>query len=670
MNKLAFWLSLGIVALALFLMVPDVAFAQASACPTGAPPPPANLAQALNEDCSVTWSAWVFSIWRLMMTVVNVFVVLFIIFIALATILHWNIDTYGFKKALPTLIIAVVLANFSLLIVRGMVDLASILVLAFAGDTATLARGIVAAIFGGTLSPISGIIGYDIVQWLFIAPALGLGILLMVLGAILVVLIPAIGFLILWFLLLIRLSVVLVFAAVSPLAFMALALPGTRPWFQRWFGIMLNWVFMAPVVFLLLRIGSEAGALAASGANTGPGFVNTMIPFLIALGALFMAIMAPFKMGGAIAAAGGAFMGFVAGTRAGGYTRTMFESAQKAGQAKKAELYLRTPLGKLQTKLDLQTNLAEERLRGRQSQTKTEVLGESEDLARNLTRATEQADYLEDELKRVQSDLKRTLYLSNDDFFRARKATKRLIKVADDVVEKAGEDIDKAAYVRSLADVQRRLATVAPGTPEHRRLNLEARRYRRYFDDAVKEEARGTAEDSTPEQQLRNWNTILAGGTLAGGATTDRASFGDVENVQVSADDLRNFARKQYDQLGATPADVDGAAIKSAAIEQKLQTLREWIKKGETDPNYEEGVEMGTEFARLVLQSDINPRTHAPWVLRANEQILRDPNTTPEQRRQIIRQASRELQALDFGEAGQANARTLGMATRPASHIP
>jgi hypothetical protein len=354
MNRFALSLVLAATFLVLILGVPAAAFAQAPGCP--ADPTTANLAQALNPACEVPWAAWVVDIWRLSMSVVNVAVVLMIIVAALATILHWNIDTYGVKKALPAVVIAVVLANFSLLIVRGLVDLASILTQTFAGNTRELADGIVMAILGGATAPLSGIIGYPLVFFLFG----GISILLSLLGAILAVLIPAIGILILWFLLFIRVSIVLVFAAVSPLAFMAMAFPATQPFFRRWWGIMLSWIFMAPVVFLLLRIGSAVGRISVANMAAGGGFVSVILPFVIALGALALAIMAPFKMGGAIAAAGGAFMGFIAGTRAGGWSRKIAEPFLERGRLQREALYAKTPLGTFQKRMEIQRDVAKE----------------------------------------------------------------------------------------------------------------------------------------------------------------------------------------------------------------------------------------------------------------------------------------------------------------------
>jgi hypothetical protein len=313
-----------------------------------------NLAGRLDPKNQDPNTKWVFAIWRMMIGIVNIAVVILVIVVALATILHWNIDTYGFKKAIPSVIVAVVLANFSLLIVRGLVDLASILTLTLAGEPAELAKGLVAATFGASAttigevmgSTVGGIIQYPVVGFL-LAPIALAGILVLLLGAIILVFIPALLVGVLAFLLWIRVAVILVFAAVSPLAFMALALPATQMWFRKWWSVMLNWIFMAPAVFLLLRIAASVGEFGAF-QNPGATFVSTLLPFIIALGCLWFAIQVPFKMGGAVMATWGRFGNYLIGNRPGGWSRAIVEPFL-AGAAKfRQERFLKTPLGKLQ----------------------------------------------------------------------------------------------------------------------------------------------------------------------------------------------------------------------------------------------------------------------------------------------------------------------------------
>lgn len=282
-----------------------------------------NLAQQL--DPARTQHRWLRTIWNIAIGLVNVGVVLFIIFIALATILHWNIDTYGFKKALPGLVIGVILANFSLTISRGLVDVATVLTSTLAGQPQELATGLIRAL---GLAGVTGITGLAAgIVLVIVGGPFGL---LTLLAGIILIFLPALLVAVMWFLFIIRIGVVLVLAAISPLAFASLGFPGTQGWFKRWWSMYLNWVFMAPVVFLLFRIASEVGRIRPD-VPAQESLGSVVISLVISMGLLWMAIQVPFKMGGAIMAAWGGLGKAAAGLGRKGYGSL---AAKGAGWAK------------------------------------------------------------------------------------------------------------------------------------------------------------------------------------------------------------------------------------------------------------------------------------------------------------------------------------------------
>lgn len=641
--------------------LPTAAHAQAGCTITGRGP---NLAQMLDEQCvnslppEQQYSRWVFSIWRLSIGIVNIGVVIFIIVIALATILHWNIDTYGLKKALPTLIVAVILANFSLLIARAMVDLANILILTFVGsDRQALIRGLYQAlglVVGTGATAGTGIIGFIIVTALLgavIAPPM---LLFALLAAILLVLTPALLLLVLYFLLYIRIAIVLFLASIAPLAFVAMALPGTQTWFKRWWGTMLIWIFMAPAVFLLLRIGSEVGNIAGS-----PSSIASLVPYLIALGAIILAIQVPFKMGGAIMAAWGGVGKLLASpvTIPAKRVAGAFGEKIKAGMEKR---YQGTWMGRLETEMKTHTEIIKKETEARKALTERLLRERRPD----FTAREDRAEFEKRELERVKEQILTNIEFNNPGYARTKRATEQAITLAKMAREKYGTDIDMEKYVRRLPEIDAQINALAPGDPMRRRLEYERSRMMRLVDEEQKTTARGIVEDATPELQLGRFQYLLDNP-----GTTEELGFGAAQ-VKISGDDLRNFSQRNFAALDPNP---EIASLKAQAIVQQFSlTMREWLRKGPNDPQFYDGVERATEIARRLF-----PRV--PSGARAGQQWLLT-TVTPAQlaamssneRRQFYVEASRELQQIEFapppGVSGPSG--TLGMGRRPSSYHP
>lgn len=255
---------------------------------------------------------WIFTIWNFSLNLVNAFLIAVLIFLAFVNILRIQIDTYAIKKILPMLVLGVIFANFSMLICRAIIDFSDMLTKAFAGDLNKITTNLIGALGvpllkGDLTSTISGfpVIGslvagsIDIVKVILAAL-----ITIIIFGAVFV------GTFILAFLLWIRIPIVSILVAFSPLAFIAMTFPITQKYFTMWWGQFLNWVFMLPVIMLLFRIVSLFD------------FMNNQFDFaayVVALIIIYIAIQVPFKMGGAVMAswstfgkklAGGAWQGY------------------------------------------------------------------------------------------------------------------------------------------------------------------------------------------------------------------------------------------------------------------------------------------------------------------------------------------------------------------------
>ena len=222
------------------------------------------------------------SVWTSLITLTNGFVVLVLIVVAFAQILRLNINTYGVKKILPTLVLAIIAANFSFLFCRLMVDFSNIAIAALTSN--------------GDLAPIR-FIGTDAVSptSMHVAEATKngqAGLVLWFCIAQIFLLAAGVIVLILAFLFFIRLWMIYFLVALAPLAIMSMVLPQTKSLFNQWWTNFSKWVFMPVVSVFWLWLGQEWYTDVTNG--------SPFLQFLFAGVCFYLAITTPFKMGGAI----------------------------------------------------------------------------------------------------------------------------------------------------------------------------------------------------------------------------------------------------------------------------------------------------------------------------------------------------------------------------------
>lgn len=253
----------------------------------------------------------VYAIWGTFMKLVNGFVVVVLIAVAFAQILRLNINTYGVKKVLPTLVLAIIAANFSFLFCRLMVDLSSVIISLFIqgpDGKATNAEEVVGVFsnIGDNLPNFSGgpceegktanCYTYGTLFWQ------GLANLMIFAGGVVLF--------ILAYLFIIRNWLIYFLTAMAPLGFMALVLPQTKSLFNQWWTNFSKWVFMPVVSVFWIWVGSLWFTIIQDGGGTFMSFVFVGVCF-------YLAITTPFKMGGAVMSAWGN-MGKKAWGRTGG----------------------------------------------------------------------------------------------------------------------------------------------------------------------------------------------------------------------------------------------------------------------------------------------------------------------------------------------------------------
>ncbi|MEI6039904.1 MAG: hypothetical protein WCP93_00975 [Candidatus Berkelbacteria bacterium] len=276
-------------------------------------------------------TAWIFSVWKVMMGLANAFVAIILIFFAFVNIAHIEYDTYQLKKALPKLIIGIVMANFSMLICRMLVDLASVLTATFTHNPKGLMGGIMCAM---GIHP-SGSIGEYFLQilaqqWLWI---------------LLVVLAVFISILYLGILLLIRHGVILVLAAVAPIAFILLAFPPTESYFKKWWEWFVSWTFMGPIMTLILWMaGMVGGAGEFTGTVCAPTTTFSWLRAFTTLALLYVAGIVPSKLGGEVM---GAYKNAVHGAGKAAYDNPWSKRKREImGNDLKHKFYGNTKLGR------------------------------------------------------------------------------------------------------------------------------------------------------------------------------------------------------------------------------------------------------------------------------------------------------------------------------------
>lgn len=250
-------------------------------------------------SCAGEGNRWVFQIFGFSLGLVNIAAIVAIVFLAFSQVLKpaWSaMAAYEIKKSLPQLIIGVILANFSLLILRFLVDIGNALTILAIGDGGfrELGAGVAQAMLLGDTynSAAAGALlgSATAISILALLGVVGAGIgLLAVFFAFVLMFLPGILIFVLALLLFIRPPVIYFLAAIAPLAFASLGLPAGQTIFKKWWQYAINWIFMLPAVFLLLSIVAKLGSSQGN-----------LWTWAAAIVLFIIAIRLPFRMGGDI----------------------------------------------------------------------------------------------------------------------------------------------------------------------------------------------------------------------------------------------------------------------------------------------------------------------------------------------------------------------------------
>lgn len=243
--------------------------------------------------------------WNITKGLANLFFVLILLIIAFAAILR--IETYGLKKALPKLIIAALLINFSMLIAGIIIDFSQVISNFFIeAGAGTEQEGT----FDLALRLSDGL---NLYMWQEVPEGTWeqqkvdpiLGSIISGLGSIVFILGGIVAFLLMAFLLIIRIMVLWFLIILAPLAWLAWILPNTASMWNKWWHEFLRWAFLAPIlaffIYLALFTVATGGAakLAESGFTPQPwlkGMILLILNYVFLLFLLFGGLITANKM--------------------------------------------------------------------------------------------------------------------------------------------------------------------------------------------------------------------------------------------------------------------------------------------------------------------------------------------------------------------------------------
>lgn len=200
-------------------------------------------------------------VWSDIRNIANALFIVYLLVIIFSQITGWQIQEYGIKKALPKVIIMIILVNLSYIICQGAVDISNILGRGVANIFDQLNQTVVldaegsSAISGtGALLILILVLVGIIFAAFFLGSAFLLPILMALLGAVFAIFFTFV-------MLVVRQALITGLIILSPLAIGCAALPGTEKLYKKWFGLFKGLLFTYPIASFLVYGGSFAGRL-------------------------------------------------------------------------------------------------------------------------------------------------------------------------------------------------------------------------------------------------------------------------------------------------------------------------------------------------------------------------------------------------------------------------
>ena len=242
--------------------------------------------------------------WTMSRDLANMGFILIMLAMAFGTILR--IDTYGWKKLLPKLVMVALLINFSLIIAGIFIDMGNSLGLFFvsggtSGEGANVGDFIMTAMQSGQWAQLRNDIG-----------SVGSGITTLLMASVVQLvfyLIMAFLLMALAFIMIFRMINLWILLILAPLAWISYALPKFGSYWSAWWKKFLSWAFFPAVMGFFIFLGLLTGASFQGTEFGGPdvgSFWSIIFPetlfasvmqFIVVVGILFMGLAQAKKLG-------------------------------------------------------------------------------------------------------------------------------------------------------------------------------------------------------------------------------------------------------------------------------------------------------------------------------------------------------------------------------------
>jgi len=206
--------------------------------------------------------------WRIIRDLVNMFFVLILLFISLATILR--LESHGIKALLPKLIIVALLINFSLVLTGVVIDFSNALTVFFISDGKEFVSNIADSM--GLPKTTAANVESAGVDWNAIKEgSVFWKVITALILSIIFTTIAAFIFGAFAFMLLARVLIIWFLLILAPLAWFFAILPATRRMFNQWWSAFIKWVFFAPAAVFFIYLSVNAWSQFAQGDIPAPG---------------------------------------------------------------------------------------------------------------------------------------------------------------------------------------------------------------------------------------------------------------------------------------------------------------------------------------------------------------------------------------------------------------
>lgn len=230
------------------------------------------------QPISMSDSSPIYIIWQYVLNLTNTVFIIFLLIVIFSQVTGVGISNYGIKRALPRLIIAVILMNLSFHICALAVDVSNIIGNSLREFFGTIQNDMLAAV-SGTVdirglsfdSLLAVLLGGTSAAAIAIGATGGLGALFWMLVPVLIGAVVAVvtGLITIAA----RQAVVALLIMISPLAFVTYLLPNTERWFAQWKNLLVRMLIFYPAFSFLYGASQLVGWAIIAAASNGFGVI-------------------------------------------------------------------------------------------------------------------------------------------------------------------------------------------------------------------------------------------------------------------------------------------------------------------------------------------------------------------------------------------------------------